>query len=210
MLYRIIRKLFYSSYNLSIIKTIWINIFILKHLSLNVYVGKKTSVINKGGSLNIASNVYFDCKNSGQFFHDSHIILEPGSNIIIGKGVNFFSGAQLKSFENARIKIGRDTYFSGPIVIHSKMSIFIGECCSISWGVTIIDSDFHGINNSKIKSSPVNIGNNVWIGCNVTILKGVAIKSGCVIAAGSVLTRSTESVGVYAGNPARLIRLLDE
>jgi acetyltransferase-like isoleucine patch superfamily enzyme len=37
-------------------------------------------------------------------------------------------------------------------------------------------------------------------------LDGVAIADGCVIAAGCVVTRSTEPLGIYLGNPARLTR----
>ena len=53
-----------------------------------------------------------------------------------------------------------------------------------------------------------NIGDNVLIGSNSTILP-VNIVSGCVIGAGSVVTRDCEIKGVYAGNPAKLLRKLN-
>jgi acetyltransferase-like isoleucine patch superfamily enzyme len=49
------------------------------------------------------------------------------------------------------------------------------------------------------------IGNNVSIGSNATILP-VKICDDVVIGAGSVVTKNIEFSGVYAGNPARLIR----
>ena len=52
------------------------------------------------------------------------------------------------------------------------------------------------------------IGDNVLIGSNSTILP-VNIISGCVIGAGSVVTRDCKIKGVYAGNPAKLLRKLD-
>ena len=52
------------------------------------------------------------------------------------------------------------------------------------------------------------IGDNVLIGSNTTILP-VNIVSGCVIGAGSVVTRDCKIKGVYAGNPAKLLRQLD-
>jgi acetyltransferase-like isoleucine patch superfamily enzyme len=49
------------------------------------------------------------------------------------------------------------------------------------------------------------IGNGVSIGSNATILP-VTIADGCVIGAGAVVTRDLTRPGVYAGNPARLLR----
>ena len=51
------------------------------------------------------------------------------------------------------------------------------------------------------------IGNNVSIGSNATILP-VDICDKVVIGAGAVVTRNIERAGIYAGNPARLIRPL--
>jgi acetyltransferase-like isoleucine patch superfamily enzyme len=51
------------------------------------------------------------------------------------------------------------------------------------------------------------IGNNVSIGSNATILP-VAICDNTVVGAGSVVTTNITVAGVYAGNPAKLIRLL--
>jgi acetyltransferase-like isoleucine patch superfamily enzyme len=53
-----------------------------------------------------------------------------------------------------------------------------------------------------------NIGNNVSIGSNATILP-INICDGVVIGAGSVVTKNITTKGVYAGNPARLLRTLD-
>lgn len=51
------------------------------------------------------------------------------------------------------------------------------------------------------------IGNNVSIGSNATILP-VNICDGVVIGAGAVVTRNITEPGIYAGNPARLLRTL--
>jgi acetyltransferase-like isoleucine patch superfamily enzyme len=47
----------------------------------------------------------------------------------------------------------------------------------------------------------------VSIGSNTTLLP-VTICDGTVIGAGAVVTRNIEIRGVYAGNPARLLRKL--
>ena len=49
------------------------------------------------------------------------------------------------------------------------------------------------------------IENDIWIGINVVIMPGIRVKSGCIIAAGAILTKDTESYGIYGGNPARIL-----
>ena len=62
----------------------------------------------------------------------------------------------------------------------------------------------------KISRNPISfkktkIGNNVVLGSNVTLLP-VSIVSGSVIGAGSVVTKNIIKKGIYAGNPAKLLR----
>jgi acetyltransferase-like isoleucine patch superfamily enzyme len=52
------------------------------------------------------------------------------------------------------------------------------------------------------------IGDRVSIGSNATILP-VSICSDVVIGAGAVVTRDIDVPGIYAGNPARLLRTLE-
>ena len=54
---------------------------------------------------------------------------------------------------------------------------------------------------------PTRVGNHVSIGTNATILP-VTIGDRIVVGAGSVVTRDLVEPGIYAGNPARLIRPL--
>jgi len=63
---------------------------------------------------------------------------------------------------------------------------------------------FFGELNDKV--APISVGHDAWVGERVSVLPGVALADGCIVGAGSVVTRSTEPYGVYAGNPARLIR----
>ena len=53
------------------------------------------------------------------------------------------------------------------------------------------------------------IGSNVWIGGSVTILPGVHIGDGCVIGAGSVVTKDTEPNSIYVGNPAKMLKRIE-
>lgn len=57
-----------------------------------------------------------------------------------------------------------------------------------------------------MSSSPVHIGNNVWIGSGSVILPGVTIGDNAVIGAGSVVTKDIPSDMIAVGNPAKVIR----
>ena len=57
------------------------------------------------------------------------------------------------------------------------------------------------------KTTPLFIGNDVWVGENVKILKKVDyIGHGSVIGAGSIVTKNVPDYAIVAGNPATFIR----
>lgn len=56
---------------------------------------------------------------------------------------------------------------------------------------------------------PITIGNSVWIGGNSVVVMGVTIGDNAVIGAGSVVTRDIPANAVAVGNPARVIRYID-
>ena len=57
---------------------------------------------------------------------------------------------------------------------------------------------------------PVTIGERCWIGGNVTICPGVTIGDRCVIGAGAVVVSGIPSDSLAVGNPARVIRKLNQ
>ena len=59
------------------------------------------------------------------------------------------------------------------------------------------------------RALPITIHDNVWIGGKVCILPGVTVGEGAVIGAGSVVTRDVPPYSVVAGNPARVIKTLE-
>ena len=114
--------------------------------------------------------------------------------------------------EEALIEIGDNTRINGASV-HASEKIIIGKNCLIAANVTIIDSDGHGadIHERSLTnpvSSPVIIGDNVWIGISSIILKGVRIGNNSIIGAGSVVTKDIPSNCVAAGNPVRVVKTL--
>ena len=86
----------------------------------------------------------------------------------------------------------------------------IGDHCFVGHGVMFVNDLFSsggpaGGDPSRWKATT--IGDRVSIGSNATILP-VTICSHTVIGAGAVVTKDITTPGIYAGNPARLIRTL--
>ena len=106
------------------------------------------------------------------------------------------------------VKIGSNTKVQSHSFICELVDI--GKNCFIGHGAMFINDLFQngkpaGGDKSKWKSTL--IGNNVSIGTNSTILP-VSICDNVVIGAGSVVTKDITQRGIYAGNPAKLIRTL--
>jgi acetyltransferase-like isoleucine patch superfamily enzyme len=86
----------------------------------------------------------------------------------------------------------------------------IGNSCFIGHGVMFINDLFQEggpANGDKSKWKSTQIGNHVSIGSNVTMLP-VSVCDYAVIGAGAVVTKDIVKKGIYAGNPAKLIRKL--
>lgn len=86
----------------------------------------------------------------------------------------------------------------------------IGDFCFISHGAMFINDPFR-IGGPAMRDrtvwKPTVVGNHVSIGTNATILP-VRIADGVVVGAGSVVTKDLLVKGIYAGNPAKLLRRL--
>ncbi|MDE3250403.1 MAG: N-acetyltransferase [Bacteroidota bacterium] len=88
--------------------------------------------------------------------------------------------------------------------------VTIGTDCFIGHGVMFINDLFSGggpAGGDKAKWKSTFVGNHVSIGSNATILP-VTICANVVIGAGAVVTKNISLPGVYAGNPAKLVRSL--
>ena len=87
--------------------------------------------------------------------------------------------------------------------------VTIGDDCFISHGAMFINDLFvtGGPAGKPELWRATKLGNNVSVGTNATILP-VTICDQVVIGAGAVVTKDIAEPGIYAGNPARLLRRL--
>jgi len=139
-----------------------------------------------------------------------------GENVKIVQPVNLY-GCKIGSncFVGPFVEVQKNVTIGQSCKIQSHAFICeyveIGNNCFISHGAMFINDLFLSggpAQGDKSKWKSTKIGNNVSIGTNVTILP-VEICDNVVIGAGSVVVKSIYVPGIYAGNPAKLIRKLN-
>ncbi|WP_422460153.1 acyltransferase [Endozoicomonas sp. ALB115] len=117
---------------------------------------------------------------------------------------------------DALVSIGSNTYINNnAVIIADQTSIFIGQRCIIGPCLFAVDSDFHGLSivnrsNGCYECAPIKIGDDVFVGEGVKILKGVTIGNGSVIGSGSIVTKDVEPFSLYAGVPAKFVKLIED
>lgn len=111
------------------------------------------------------------------------------------------------------ITIGKGTYINKN-VIFTAGEITLGNNCQIGHN-TIFCSSYHELETDFKKlrpllSRPIEVEDFVWIGCNVTVLPGIKIGRGAVIGAGAIVTKDIPENSLAVGNPARVIRTINQ
>jgi maltose O-acetyltransferase len=112
------------------------------------------------------------------------------------------------------IHVGENFYANFDCVFLDVCEIRIGNNCFIAPGVHIYTAT-HPLNaNERISGAeygkPINIGDNVWIGGRAVINPGVTIGNNVVIASGAVVTKDVPDNVVAAGNPAIIMKRIEE
>jgi len=112
------------------------------------------------------------------------------------------------------IYTGKNVFFNFNCVILDVMKVEIGDHVLIGPNVQIYTAthplDAKTRNSWLEYAKPVTIGNDVWIGGGAIICPGVSIGDGAVIAAGAVVTKSVPSNTVVGGNPAKVLKEIDQ
>ncbi len=112
----------------------------------------------------------------------------------------------------SNIYLGDKVYFNFGCVILDVCEVHIGDHVFIAPGVHIYAASHPleaELRRTQEFGQPVSIGNDVWIGGAAIICPGVTLGDRSVIGAGSVVTRDVPCDVVVAGNPARVVRQIE-
>lgn len=140
-----------------------------------------------------------------------------GNAVHIGNNQTWIVG--FKSAAKARLVIGDHTHINYRTTISVAKSVTIGSYCLLAGEIKIFDNNSHPLNHLQRRGShvlsdqeiaPVVIEDDVWIGTNCVILKGVRIGRGAVVAAGSIVTKDVAPFTLVGGNPARLLKTIEQ
>jgi len=143
-------------------------------------------------------------------------LIDIGDEVQFGDRVSLIVGMGLP--EPAHLEIKSRITFLGNQFCSVAEKVSIGNYCLI--GGNIYDNDLHPLDPeqrrqrfadmSLVKHAPVLIEDDVWVGANAIVLKGVTLHRGAIVAAGAVVTTDVPSCTIVAGNPARIVRRLDD
>lgn len=111
------------------------------------------------------------------------------------------------------IKLGKNVFMNFNCTILDVMEVKIGNNVLLGPNVHIYTAthplDVKTRNSWLEFAKPVTIGNDVWIGGGAIINPGVTIGNGVIVGSGSIVTKDIPDDVMVAGNPARIIKKID-
>lgn len=128
------------------------------------------------------------------------IWVDYGCNISLG--ANSLINMNCTLLDTGTITIGENTLLGPDVRIYTAVHPLLPD--------ERIDTDESGQSAVRTKTSPVVIGNHVWIGGGTVILPGVTIGDNAVIGAGSVVTKSIPANAVACGNPCKVKKMVKD
>lgn len=146
------------------------------------------------------------------------VIRGPG-RVVFGADVNAWAHEErnviITFSPDVTIRIGSNVRLNG-VGLMAKRGITIGDNCILG-STLLVDTDFHSLQRDRatnplapVQSAPISIGANVWLAGQTVVLKGVTIGANSVVGFRAVVTRDVPADVVVAGNPARVVRQLDD
>jgi acetyltransferase-like isoleucine patch superfamily enzyme len=132
-----------------------------------------------------------------------------GGTLVLGEAVEV--RARCVFAVGGRLEFGGCNMVSYGVCFHCDDAIKVGYMVAVGEYSTIADmthtfDDPHEWFLDNVKTSPIDIGENVWLGAKVTIARGVHIGSRCVIGANSVVVKDVPEGHLASGVPAQVVR----
>ena len=169
--------------------------------------------------IRLSAKKIFGCvKISGSMFHtfSKHTSLEfkKYSSVNMGKNIQSDGFVRIVVGNNAKLSIGKSTYFNSGCVISAMDEIEIGENCLFGPNVVVFDNNHkfskgEGVSYEHV-CSKIEIGNNCWIGSGAIILMGTTIGDNCVIGAGCKVSGNIPSGSIVTMHCEKHIHQIED
>ena len=134
-------------------------------------------------------------------------------DLIPHTGENFCVEPPFQCDYGYNIKVGDNVFMNFNCCILDVCEVIIGNNCMFAPHVQIYTAthplEFKARNSGKELGKPITIGNNVWIGGGAIICPGVTLGNNVVVGAGSVVTKSFPDDVFIAGNPAKILKTIN-
>ncbi len=164
----------------------------------------------------IVGTPYIDVSGRGKIVFGRNFCMNNG---MMANQIGFNTPCVLRAV-NGSIIIGDNTGMSQTTLIAKGADILIGNHVKLGGGVKVYTTDFHSLDHISRRSpktdidgsacKSVCIGDDCFIGAGVIILKGVKIGARSIIGSGSVVAKDIPSDCIAAGNPCKVIKMLNQ
>jgi maltose O-acetyltransferase len=129
-------------------------------------------------------------------------------------GENVYMEPNIRFDYGYNTHVGENFFANFDCTILDVCEVRFGDNCMLGPGVQIYTAT-HPLkpverNEGREYAKPITIGNNVWIGGSAIINPGVTIGDNVVIASGAVVTKDVPDNVVVGGNPAKIIKWIEE
>lgn len=159
-----------------------------------MFARSQSQIINQAESAELRSQLLKETfgRTGKKIYMEPVINFDYGYNIFVGK--NFYANFNCTFLDVSTIEIGDNCMFAPNVQLYTATH------------------PLHPVKrNSGLEyAKPIKIGNNVWLGGGVIVTPGVTLGDNVVVGAGSVVTKSFPDNVVIAGNPARIIKTVEE
>lgn len=110
----------------------------------------------------------------------------------------------------SNVRMGENCFINHGLTVMSRGGVEIADDVMIGPNASLLTANHDFEDHMVLLCQKIRIGENAWIGANATILPGVTVGKNAVVASGAVVTRDVEPNTVVGGNPARVIKRLDQ